>query len=262
MGQLTARWAGARSVIALKTWSSGSQVDHIALPVNTRLVGWVSRDGSCFAQRLRRESRAVQPAILDGAQMKRSSNPMRRSWLGEDGGWIPHRLSLLMSPAWQHRPRPVARLLERIEVEHLRHGGKENGRLCASYGQFVTAGISRRAVRAAIAAACDLGLLSVTQRDEVLGNIRPPNEYRLTYVPEWDKRAPTDEWKGMSEQGAEAVAVRFVRETTATRKREPSALSCSNSVPHSAGRKTRPVPLPAPCQCPKGNFLLYLEGSG
>ena len=37
--------------------------------------------------------------------------------------WIANRLEMLISPAWQHVPRPLRRMLERLEIEHLRHGG-------------------------------------------------------------------------------------------------------------------------------------------
>src|SRR5687768_13221199 len=91
---------------------------------------------------------------------------------------------LVLSPAWQHRPRPLCRVLERLEVEHMRHGGKENGQLCVSFDQLVEYGVSRRVIRPAIDAGVQLGLLVVRQSDELVRNVRAPNQYRLTYVPE------------------------------------------------------------------------------
>lgn len=124
-----------------------------------------------------------------------TKNPMRRSWLDDtDGGWIAHRLVLLVSPAWHGRPAPLRTVLERLEIEHLRHGGRENGHLFVSYDQFVKHGVSRKAVRPAIRLGERLGLLAIVQGEEPIGNIRAPNRYRLTYVPEKRRRAPTDEW--------------------------------------------------------------------
>jgi hypothetical protein len=139
--------------------------------------------------------------------MKRAKNPMRRSWLDDtEGGWIPHRLRLLVSPAWRYRPKPLARILERLEIEHLTHGGAQNGHLAVSYAQFISYGVSRKAIRPALSAGVPLGLLEVIQTDEWVGDIRAPNEYRLTYVPSKDRRAPTDEWLGVTEAQAKAIA--------------------------------------------------------
>jgi len=146
--------------------------------------------------------------------MRKAQNPMRQSWLNE--AFIGHRLRLIMSPAWQHRPRPLCRVLERLEIEHMRHGGQENGRLCVSYGQFVQYGVSRRSVGPALAAGVALGLIEIRQLEELQANLRAPNEYRLTYVPEKDRRAPTDEWATVTEEEAIAAEKAFL--TTQDRK--------------------------------------------
>lgn len=125
----------------------------------------------------------------------------KQSWLT---AWVAHRLELLISPPWQLAPRPLRRMLERLEIEHLRHGGQNNGELFVSYGQFVKAGISRRMIKPVQRLGVDLGLIEVTQ-DAQLGegsDIRPPNAYRLTYVPAKGKKAPTDEWKSITEDRA------------------------------------------------------------
>lgn len=192
--------------------------------------------------------------------MRRASNPMRRSWLDEEGGWIPVRLSLMLSPAWQHRPKPVARLLERIQIEHLRHGGKENGRLCVSFDQLVDYGLSRRVVHEAIKAACDLGLLGLVQHDQIVGNIRPPNEYRLTYVPAREKRAPTDEWRYVSETQAATIAQSFTAATSTRKKPEPSALSDAPSVPFPAPVKGRSGSLSRAAPVPQRELSLISGG--
>jgi len=131
---------------------------------------------------------------------------MRRSWLDDtDGGWVPHRYQLLVSPAWRHRPRPLARILERLEIEHLTHGGAENGHLVVSYAQFIAHGVSRKAIRSALSVGVALGLLEVIQTEEWVGDIRAPNEYRLTYLPAKHRRAPTDEWASISDARAKAI---------------------------------------------------------
>jgi len=95
-------------------------------------------------------------------------------------------------------------MLERLEVEHLRHGGHKNGELFVSYSQFVKAGISRKSVRRTQQLGVDLGLLDVIYA-EGAGDIRSPNAYRLTYVPAKGKAAPSDEWKSITSERASAL---------------------------------------------------------
>lgn len=137
----------------------------------------------------------------------------RRKWLT---AFVPHRLELLLSPAWQAVPRPLQKLLERLEIEHLRHGGYENGHLFVSYEQFVSYGISKRSIRPTLALGEALKLITVSRADEVgSGNLRPPNAYGLTYVPMKGKNAVGDEWKQVSKDQAER-AVEAYRQATAT----------------------------------------------
>jgi len=182
--------------------------------------------------------------------MGKAQNPMRRSWLDEtEGGWVAHRLRLLMSPAWQHRPRPLCTILERIEIEHMRHAGKENGHLVVTYDQFVAYGVSRRAVAPAIACGVRLGLVEVRQAHEVTRNIKSPNEYRLTYLPEKDRRAPTDEWAGVTaEQAKKATEVFKADQSGKSGGQFPflqasSSLSCTEPAPSSSLSRNSSVPI-------------------
>lgn len=129
----------------------------------------------------------------------------KRSWLT---AWIPRRLELYLSPAWRHAPRPVKNMLERLEVENLRHGNFRNGELYVSYGQFVEAGISRRIIRPTYQLGQALGLLEVTQETEGgRGDLREPNTYRVTYLATGNHadKPPTDEWKTVTEERAKVL---------------------------------------------------------
>jgi hypothetical protein len=129
------------------------------------------------------------------------SNPKKRKWLN---AFVPHRLELLLSPAWQAVPRPLQKLLERLEIEHLRHGGYENGGLFVSYEQLVLYGLSKRTIRPTLALGEALKLITVFRTEEVGGsNIRPPNSYGLTYVPMKGKGTPGDEWKQVTRDQAD-----------------------------------------------------------
>jgi hypothetical protein len=133
--------------------------------------------------------------------------------------WVPHRLELLLSPAWQLAPRPLKRVLERLEIEHMRHGGLNNGHLYVSFDQFVAYRLSRKIVKPTLTLGTALGLLEVIQDEEAFrGDIRPSNRYRLTYVPAKNAASPTDEWKAVSEAKVEAALDRFRSETITTPK--------------------------------------------
>lgn len=124
--------------------------------------------------------------------------------------------------------------------------------------QLVEYGVSRRAIAPAIAAGVALCLLVLNQSEVIVSNIRPSNEYRLTYVAEKDRRAPSDEWATVTRDQANQVASVF-RATIA--KTKASSLSCTRLVPFPAKKPAPPVPFPAKLQCQKGHYLLYLGGT-
>ena len=145
-------------------------------------------------------------------------NPSRLKWLQ---CFIPHRLELLTSPAWNAAPAQLRRMIERLEVEHLRHGGMKNGNLFVSYSKFSACGISRRQIRGLTELGQGLGLLECRQDvDASNGRIRPPNAYRLTYVPEEGHKAPTDEWRSVTEKQALTLLDRFRARDTRSRSRQ------------------------------------------
>lgn len=148
-------------------------------------------------------------------------NPSRSKWLTT---FVPHRLEMLRSPAWLSAPPQLHRMLDRIEVEHLSHGGNENGNLLIPYLQFEQCGISRRQIRAL----CDLGealglieVFKLSERGD--GRVRPPNAYRLTYVPAAGKRAPTDEWRAVSPERACSLIAEFRDAEGKSRQRQDAA---------------------------------------
>lgn len=140
-----------------------------------------------------------------------ASKVKKNPWLTS---YIPHRLEMFESPAWKARSVPLARILERLEVEHMRYAGGRNGGLNVSYTQFHDCGVSRRTIAPALKLGSQLGLLEVIsgQRNPP-GNLRPPNSYRLTYVPATGARAPTDEWKKVNNGQAAQYLASYLRRT-------------------------------------------------
>ena len=47
--------------------------------------------------------------------------------------FVPHRIDMLVSPAWRTLSLSGRRILDRIGIEHFRHGGVENGRLPVTF---------------------------------------------------------------------------------------------------------------------------------
>ncbi len=90
---------------------------------------------------------------------------------------------------------PAARrCLDRLELEHLDHAGKENGRLVVTYDDFARFGIRRASITSALEQLEAVGFLRVMERGRG-GNseYRKASKYRLTYLATNDAE-PTDDW--------------------------------------------------------------------
>jgi hypothetical protein len=118
----------------------------------------------------------------------------------EYGGFVCHTLSLLRSDAWLQRGKDVnvSRLIDFLEIEHLRDGGLENGNLGATHDQLEAFGIQRKNIKGAIAKAACLGLaIPKATRDPATGR-RTVTRFRLTYLAFRENgywQAPLDEWR-------------------------------------------------------------------
>ncbi len=116
---------------------------------------------------------------------------------------------MLQSVAWQHKTIPLWHILERLEIEHMRHAGACNGSLSVSYRQLAQHGVSRNDILRAIQLGQDLGLLKVRPNStKHNGQIRADNIYTLTYL-EVDGAPPTDDWKCINETTAKAAQHRY-----------------------------------------------------
>jgi hypothetical protein len=116
------------------------------------------------------------------------------------GGFVPRTLEMYRSSAWQHLPDNARRVLARLELEHLEHGGAENGKLVCTYNNFAADGLRRASVALAIRQCIALGFVTITRRGKrSIAEHRTPTLYRLTYVldryADGGKREPTHEWR-------------------------------------------------------------------
>jgi hypothetical protein len=121
------------------------------------------------------------------------------------GQYVPHLRELIEAPAWRVLSLSARRLLDRIEIEHMRHGGQENGKLAVTFEDFAEYGIDRHAIAPAMRECIALGLLVITRRGRA-GNaeFRAPNLFLLPYL-----QANTDDqiWRQITTiEEAEGIA--------------------------------------------------------
>ena len=127
------------------------------------------------------------------------------------GQWSWHTIEMLESPAWRALSLAARRVLDRLEIELAHHGGKDNGRLPCTYGNFEGYGIRRKSIAGAIRELVTLGFVEVTEKGRAAPeDFGTPNKFRLTYRPTHATNtaiAPTDDWKRIkTEEEGEAVA--------------------------------------------------------
>jgi hypothetical protein len=122
--------------------------------------------------------------------------------------FIMTRLVMLDSPAYWALKPIEARMLAVIEIEHMRHGGVENGRLIVTRRQFEKRGVPLKAIAPGLRALEILGFIEITERGAAgIGEHAQAHRFRLTYV----QPKPTDEWRKHNElarASAEAEAAR------------------------------------------------------
>jgi hypothetical protein len=122
-------------------------------------------------------------------------------------GFIAHTRALLESDAWEGRSIHLVRVINRLELEHLDHAGKQNGYLKVTYEDFVKHRVSRRFIKPALQEGVARGLLRIEHKGRYMGDGRhDPSLYRLTYlaskyIPVAGAPSyldPTNEWKQFS----------------------------------------------------------------
>ena len=139
-------------------------------------------------------------------------------------GFVVHSKEMKESLAWRHLPDAGRRALDRLELEHMRHGGADNGRLPCTHSDFATAGIRRASVALAIRYCVYLGFVKVSEiGGRSISKFRRPNLYRLTYVFGCGSSPdPTHDWRaiGTVEQAEAALAQAETEKNFATQPKK------------------------------------------
>jgi hypothetical protein len=117
------------------------------------------------------------------------------------------------------------RALDRIELEHMAHGGAENGKLPVTYVDFEKWGVRPDSIAGAIRALAALGIIEITRHGYGgAAEKREPNLYRLTYVRAWNAGRA-------DETGThEYLRIKTVEKAEEIAKRARKAISARNSA--------------------------------
>lgn len=111
-------------------------------------------------------------------------------------------LELMYSPAWKTQSINCRKLMDFLLIEHMRHGGFENGNLLATYDQLEEFGIGRQYIHRIITEAETRGLI-IAERGGRKGYTNHLSRYTITFLPAiWRGQngekfytCPTDDWK-------------------------------------------------------------------
>jgi hypothetical protein len=130
--------------------------------------------------------------------------------------FIMTRLVMLDSTAYWAL-KPIERtILNIIEIEHMRHGGKENGRLVVTRRQFEKRGIHKDAIAPSLRALEALGFIEITERGAAgVGDHAQAHRFRLTYV----QPNPSDEWRKFHDRDMALAVAETARQAANIRSR-------------------------------------------
>lgn len=143
---------------------------------------------------------------MAGRRERRNRPPKGQSWI-----WLTREM--IESPAWRSLSELALKCLFRLAIEHMSHGGTENGRLHVTFDQFADNGIRRRSVSRAIQELIRFGWINRTAAGggkHAAG--RKPAAYALTWLPIGEISA-TNDWKSISADGAAAITKDLVAMT-------------------------------------------------
>jgi hypothetical protein len=107
---------------------------------------------------------------------------------GEPFAMLPR--GLIGSDAWRSLGINARRFIDFLLLEHMAHGGQENGLLKAPYEQLEAFGVGARYLADAIREAEELGLVECHR-----GGMRVATMYGLTWLPTLDGAHATDGWR-------------------------------------------------------------------
>jgi hypothetical protein len=128
--------------------------------------------------------------LADSRFRKMNSPPVGEPWL-----WLTKEI--LESFAWRALSSAGQKVVSRVGVEHLAHGGCQNGSLPVTYRNFEQYGIGPNSIYPALAEAMELGLLERMEAgSQAWGEMKGrPARYALGWLPHHDGKPASDRWR-------------------------------------------------------------------
>ena len=120
---------------------------------------------------------------------------------GQSKNWKPEApfvalsYSFITSPAYRELSSPARKILDFLLIEHMQHGGQENGNLAAPYRQLENFGISSRDIPKGLLMLETFGLVKRTNDSFIISGRNNMAVYKLTMIPDKWGNLPKDEWK-------------------------------------------------------------------
>ena len=126
----------------------------------------------------------------------------------QDAPWVWMTREMLESPAWVILSGHARKVIDRVMLEHMAHGGAENGRLPVTYDDLVAYGVRRNSIAPAIAETVALGFLDHERGRAAGGSARGHVQlFRLTWLRTADNEPATNRWKSIdSREAARSLA--------------------------------------------------------
>jgi hypothetical protein len=120
--------------------------------------------------------------------------------------WVWFTLDVFQSDAWSAMPLCARRVVERVMIEHMQHGGKDNGSLPVTYDDFQAYGIRRASIKQGISISQELGWIDIVQPGlRGHGIARRATRYGLTWLPRSDWTPASDRWRAVTPEAAQQV---------------------------------------------------------
>jgi hypothetical protein len=109
---------------------------------------------------------------------------------------------MLESDAWCSLRLPARRVIDRLCIEHMAHGGTENGQLVVTYRDFRRFGLHGGQIGPGIKQAVATGFVIITEKGKPsTGADRWPTKYALGWLPLKDGSAAPNRWKAWRPKG-------------------------------------------------------------
>jgi hypothetical protein len=175
--------------------------------------------------------------------------------------WVWFTRELLNSDAWRALGLNARRLIDFLLIEHMKRGGKANGKLVAPWRQLRKFGIGDHFIAAAIEQCEHVGLIDCRR-----GVGRRPTFFALTWLPRCDDAPPSNRWRTFQteivvQSGVEPADQQSVHVPA---KQQAVTVETAGTRPVAPAKQQSQIPisLPAKQQAPYRKLLTTAKPKG